>query len=487
MLIIKKKELSPLYLLIFGLLFACTRTSQLSELSETRNSDLKQNKSFTSHPKKQFRDQVQGQSQTNFRQWHSAPTRSLITSQDDRSTTHLKLQYGQNKKSTKLHIGVLLPLSGPYQTWGNLIKESLLHIENLYSPFVFRFTDTHSDSIYAQTALDLMLNQSPTIDLLIGPLSPQAILHLSQRIQWYELPWFPLGSIPTLSSNHFNFSWRLEAQDEAQTLAQALCKSQSKTAAILLVDQPKNRLLAKRLQRLIKSCAMSITRTVIMTTDEIQQNVKSYRQQKIVNALIKLSGRSLNGKSHPWWSEIHKKHTDLQSKQKPNINYEALVILAQGQQLRSLLQSLSKWDLEVKAHSEAKQKVVYKKYPRQEPPWLKIYTGLGSGPIVNTLMKTDTLEGLVCIARSKLSVAGQTYLKRRPQANSLELELADLMIWLDKARVLSYQNHIPIIKALRAVSEINGQWGVRRNESSKLIPAELKYFQVQNRKLRAIY
>ena len=54
------------------------------------------------------------------------------------------------------------------------------------------------------------------------------------------------------------------------------------------------------------------------------------------------------------------------------------------------------------------------------------------------------------------------------------------MIWLDRARVLSDRSRIPMIKALRMVAEINGQWGARRNESSKLIP-ELKYYQVQTR------
>ena len=87
-------------------------------------------------------------------------------------------------------------MSGPYQTWGHLIKGSLLHLETLYLPFIFKFTDTQSDPIYTQTALDRMLSESQNI-VLIGPLSPQVIYIYHSELNgmsYHGSPWdrYPL-------------------------------------------------------------------------------------------------------------------------------------------------------------------------------------------------------------------------------------------------------------------------------------------------------
>ena len=482
-----------LYLLVlFGLCLACTNTLQLSDHQKALSSNSKsQQNQFNrvSVSESTSKDQIQTPSrkhkQSRFKQWHSAPTQSVMPPQNE--TSKKKQSTDQAKpRDLRLMIAVLLPLSGPHQTWGTLIQKSLRYLQTIYPQFIFTFADTQDDSILAIKSLDSLMNKSPSIDVLIGPLSPKIILSLSQRVQWYELPWFPLGSLPTLSANHFNFSWRLEAQDEAEALAKILCRSQSKSVGTLLIDQPKTRLLVKRLKRLLKSCRINLNKVVILPQEKHRQNGPKVSQQTISNALIELSGRSQYGSADPWWSIVHKSHPSIQSRQSPKVHYESLIILARGKQLRQILRALSQWDLEIKPSSVTKQALIMKKYRGQEPPWLSIFTGLGSGGIVSSLAKTDTLEGLVCLERAALSTKGKNYLRQRPQANSLELEIVDLLMWLDQARVLSQDTHLSLVKAIRMVSQISGLWGKRRKVSSKLSPPKIKYFRVQNRQLKAI-
>ena len=486
-------KFQKLHLLVFfGLCLACTNTLQLSDHQKALPSNSKpQQNQFNrvsvseSTSKNQIQDPHRKHKQNRFRQWHSAPTQSVIAPQN--GTSKRKQSSDQVKpRSLRLMIAVLLPLSGPYQTWGTLIQKSLRYLQTIYPQFTFTFADTQNDPILAIKNLDDLMNKSPSIDVLIGPLSPKIILSLSQRVQWYELPWFPLGSLPTLSANHFNFSWRLEAQDEAEALAKTLCQSRNKSVATLLIDQPKTRLLVKRLQRLLKSCRITENKIVILPQEKHRQNASTSSQLAISNALIELSGRSQYGPTDPWWSIVHKSHPSVQSRQSPKVHYESLIILARGKQLRQILRALAQWDLEIKPSSVAKQALIMKKYQGQKPPWLNIFTGLGSGSIVSSLAKNDTLEGLICLERAALSAKGKNYLRQRPQANSLELEIVDLLIWLDKARVLSQDTHLSLVKGIRMVSQISGLWGKRHKLSNKLSPPKIKYFKVQNRKLKAI-
>ena len=75
---------------------------------------------------------------------------------------------------------------------------------------------------------------------------------VAQRAQWYETPWFPLGSLPSLVKNSFTISWRLEAEDEGRSIGDAVCERRPSTAALLFDDSPRSQLGIRTLIRSLK-------------------------------------------------------------------------------------------------------------------------------------------------------------------------------------------------------------------------------------------
>ena len=135
-----------LYLLVlFGLCLACTNTLQLSDHQKALSSNSKsQQNQFNrvSVSESTSKDQIQTPSrkhkQSRFKQWHSAPTQSVMPPQNE--TSKKKQSTDQAKpRDLRLMIAVLLPLSGPHQTWGTLIQKSLRYLQTIYPQFIFTF------------------------------------------------------------------------------------------------------------------------------------------------------------------------------------------------------------------------------------------------------------------------------------------------------------------------------------------------------------
>lgn len=458
MIIKSKTRFSFVFLLgiVFCSCSAKPKTTQQGLSQQTDTASLTSGPSFSKHqpasdlvdhhkPSKTFQQQ-------SFTQWHQAPTQAVLPQTLQHSSTSSQLVQS-HLIHKKLQIGVLLPLSGAHQAWGKLIQASLTYLQKQYPSFAFKFADTQSDPIYALKALDRWVkptaNQSAEIDILLGPLSPQVILHLSQRIQWYELPWFPLGSLPTLSTNHVNFSWRLEAQDEAQALADYLCMYR-KQAQIILLDQPKSRLIAKRLQRLLKSCRVKLASVVIL--HKAQPNKRNHLWKAQLGQVGRVSKSHSNG-----YIPTH----------------SSVVILARGKTLKTIISLLVKESSNLQRNHQSSYHLI---------------TSLGSGHIISRIMRQLSdqyaLEGTVVLERPALAQKGQLYMKEKPTANSLELELADLLLWLKSAQKISEQTHSSLLQAIRRVSKVQGQWGLRKINSGKLLPATIQYYQVHGHQLK---
>ena len=410
-----------------------------------------------------------------FKKFHMTPTQKLMLKRTHRS------EIITNAPSFSLKIGILLPLSGLHQHWGKLIKKSVEQVTKGKQINVI-FADSQSDAAVSIKKIDEWFSSDQQIDALIGPLSPYIAATVAQRILWYEKPWFPLGSLPNIFKNSFTISWRIEAEDEAKALSSVLCKSELQRFALLFDDHPRAHLCARLLKRNLRYCQKTIIKQVVIQKD----NQGEVTTKMIHQALLTLSGRHLNSTPDQHWQTIHTKPIFPEQQASPQINFEGLILLPRGRLLTQVLNLLPQWDLEVKPSSLRQQRMIEDKYDYLPPPWLTLFIGLGGASLIEKTRYFSFLEQAVLLTRARLATRGIQYLKKYPQASTLELEFLDLFEWLSQATKYSLRHQKSLIEALRQVSAVQGSWGQRKYYQGRLSTPSLQVWTIHQNKLKEL-
>lgn len=386
-----------------------------------------------------------------------------------------------------LRIGVLLPLSGENQRWGEYIKRSIEGAIQALDGIEVLYADTQGEAHFAVQAIDQWQSKDHPIEAILGPLSPTLAIMVAQRAQWYETPWFPLGSLPSLVKNSFTISWRLEAEDEGRSIGDAVCERRPSTAALLFDDSPRSQLGIRTLIRSLKRCGVKVIHRV-----RLARGRGKVSDRTIDEALLKLSGRAGSEVDDPWWSRINPRPHHPAQRRAPRVRYEALVTTLRGRLLARTISQFPLWDIEIKPHSSRRVREIYSKYRDEEPPWVQLYTGIGARSVATGAVSPHLLEGAVMMDRASLSLVGRNYLKRRPRATPLELELRDLFTWLHQVSQhrgslnVTTQSPPPLLQLLQRYDKVNGVWGQRSFRHGQLVSPPLKQVTLHQGKLRAL-
>ena len=467
--------LSTLYFSACGSLGSRIKNNQnnhSSPVSSTTLSTTQVTKSSLSEPSPKGRSNLRNHP---FIKKHQVPTRSLIKETNPATTLE--------KKLTKRHlsVGVLLPLSGPNQRWGRYIERAIKNASNRHQLLNILFADSAGEPWVAIKALDHWMNEDK-IDALIGPLSPYVATPLAQRVSWYELPWFPLGSLSELIKNSFSISWRMEASDESQMVSKAICQAHISNVALVIKDQPRAHLNARLIRRSLKRCQTKVSPLIILKVNQKGQVTDT----EIDRGLVRLSGRDHRTIPDPWWRKINSKRTHPAQWVAPQVKYQAVILLLRGRILTKILSQFPLWDIEIKPNDPSHLDSIYAKYRGYEPPWVRIFTGLGATSVATGVVASDQLNDAVMIDRPPLSQEGEQYVRAHPRATALELEVIDLFKWLGQTHQYATHHQLRFIEALRETQTIQGIWGVRRYQSGKLNLPKFRYYTSKNGHLKRL-
>lgn len=403
-----------------------------------------------------------------FNRGHTLPTLSVFTQSELSRSPH------KTFNDQRLSVGVIIPLSGPNQHWGKLIKKTINKVLRGQDNVQAIFADSQGEASVAIHVLDHWMKTNK-VAAVLGPLSPYVAAPFAQRIQWYELPWFPLGSLPSLLKNTFSISWRFEAKNEARMLAGAICSFNLHQVAIVIADQPRAHLTARLLTRALRRCQVKVIMTEVLNISHSQL----VSDRSIDQSLVRLSGRrSITNTTSK--SKIFNRQKAIQLQ--PQINYQAMILLIRGRLLSRVVSQFSLWDIEIKPSNQKRVDQLYQKY-EGPPPWIQIFTGLGAAPIAKGVVAADQLHGAILIDRPALSTLGKKYVQSNPKATTLELELVDLFTWLVKAQQTTNGRVDHLLKSLRKTQEVEGVWGRRSYQAGELMLPSGRYYQSDHGRL----
>ena len=358
-------------------------------------------------------------------------------------------------------VAALLPLSGRYKRWGGEVKRALTRHHRRAPHLSWVFMDTGGDRSTAIERVEEAVHASDA-QVILGPLSPWASAAVSARAQWYEMPWFGLGSFPAVMRHPFAFSWRLEAEDVARAMARALCTRAPRPLLLLVSDRPRAQLTARSLSKQIRRCGLTYARVEQLSTylprdrREPAPNLSEERGHASRERLLSHIGRSGRLTQSDHW--VESREIQPQSSRQAGI-----VMLTQGADVDALIRLLRLRDMEIERspHRES--------HSSQRSP-LTIYTGLGVTPRVSLRGLNVKVIGL---QRPPLSRLGRETLDAYPQSSTLALELLDVTLWLEEAARLHLETKLSYTQALNEVRTVRGAWGPRVVRRSALIAPKL--------------
>lgn len=354
---------------------------------------------------------------------HTAPT-ALVA---QRAALSL---LGQNDQviRERIKIGALLPLSGEMGSWGQSVRKSIEEAIQEVGHFEVEFADTAGEPTLAIKAIDTWQKSHQAVDLIIGPISPYVAVAVAQRVQWYELPWFPLGSLPQTARNSFTISWRIEAVDEGRAIGQAVCRQSPSRATLLFDDSPRSQLCMRIVRRTLRRCGVPIGQTLLVHHEDSTEV-----SDQVIDQTIEL----LRGELNP---------------------DEVLIT-----PLRGLLLSRFASRFKTLPHHSS----------------LTLFAGLGARSILTRSKLSSYFHSLKVLERSALTPIGVQYLKRHPHAAVIELEIFELLTWL--SNTIKTEPKDTIIKSIRNQHSHQGLWGRRSVESGRLSPPKLHMYKLSRK------
>lgn len=394
---------------------------------------------------------------------HFSPTERVARSQSIASSPPLN-----TSPSSTFQLGILLPLSGPFAQWGRRIKTVIETLVKSQPVFELRWIDTEGRG---EVALD-RLSEFHTLvpfDALIGPMSPWVAFTLSSRIRWLEIPWFPMTSLPTALKHPFVFSWRIAPSDEAQAIAEAVCRSGAHKVAIVSSAKASMQEISRLVLRDLRRCGAQISHLLTLNTD--QRGLVS--DGVIDQALITLSGRRPPYRADPWWGSLNRGRGHPASHSAPAVDYEALILIARNSLLSRLITQLPLWDIEIDQGAGISSSLI-DRYQGTLPMRPRIYLPLGGRQVAEGIVSPELLNHAAILDRPPPNREGDQVLRALKDQSTLALELSDLFQWLAWAQ-LQRRSADSAIKALRVKGAFQGVWGRRQIEHDGLSSIPMRW------------
>jgi len=268
-------------------------------------------------------------------------------------------------------LGVLLPLSGPYEAIGRVALQGIQMARNRGGAGIeLVIADTQGDAEQARLEVDRLVHQE-RVAAIIGPIGSRESKAAAVMAERFEVPIMTLSSRPGICALGLNvFRHRFTAAQEGRALARyAVQRMGIRRFAILFPEAAHGRALMR-----------AFWQNLLRLGGEVR-GAQAYplRSQDFGPPIKKLIGRyHLSArKPDPYWARLNRKARDRALHLPPEIDFEGLLLIASPRRARHILPYLAYWDIELRDDPEREPGERIAAYQGDPPPLVQLFGSSG--------------------------------------------------------------------------------------------------------------
>ena len=236
-------------------------------------------------------------------------------------------------------LGVLLPLSGPYRSLGRRARAAI-RLAARGARIRLHFEDTKGDEDEATLAVERLAQRSEVLAAL-GPIGIREGAAATRRAVMRDLPILSLSRAATLPAGvGVALRRRRLATRQARSLLRFACHQRGlRRIAVIGPERP----FSPPWERILRSALRRCRGQVVAFETYPSGEDPSEAIQRLIGR-----HRTQGGRVSSYWRRLNRKSRDRAHLIPPQINFDGLLILEEGENLRRLLTLLPYWDLPIR-------------------------------------------------------------------------------------------------------------------------------------------